>query len=65
MIDFKTILPALAKHPKPIPLSLELSLRINRMPDATTIRAEETVPLETIGQVLAQSLKFVKQYLNK
>lgn len=65
MVDFKTILPALAKHPKPIPLSLELSLRINRMPDATTIRAEEAVPLETIGQVLAQSLKFVKQYFNE
>lgn len=63
MVDFKTILPALAVHPKPIPLSLELSLRINRKPDATTIRAEEAVALETINSVLAQSLQFVKQYI--
>lgn len=62
MVDFKAILPALMAHPEPIPLSLELSLRINRMPDATTIRAEKAIPLETIDSVLAQSLHFVKQY---
>lgn len=65
IVDFKTILPALAAHPEPIPLSLELSLRINRMPDATTIRAGKAVPLETINSVLAQSLQFVKQYFSE
>jgi sugar phosphate isomerase/epimerase len=63
-IDFKSILPALAAHPEPIPLSLELSLRITRLPDATPVRAEQAVPLETIGQALAESLRFVKQYLS-
>lgn len=63
-IDFKSILPALAAHPEPIPLSLELSLRINRLPDATTIRAEEAVPLDTIGRVLKESLQFVRKYMS-
>jgi len=63
-IDFKSILPVLAAHPDPIPLSLELSLRINRLPDATPIRAAVAVPLETIGDVLKESLQFVKKYIS-
>jgi sugar phosphate isomerase/epimerase len=63
-IDFKSILPALAAHPEPIPLSLELSLRITRLPDATPIRAEASIPLETIGNVLKESLQFVKSFTN-
>ena len=63
-IDFETILPTLAAHPEPIPLSLELSLRITRLPDATPIRAERAVPLETIAKALTESLRFVKQYIS-
>ena len=63
-IDFKSILPALAAHPEPIPLSLELSLRINRLPDATPIRAEQAVPLDTICGVLKESLQFVTEYVS-
>jgi sugar phosphate isomerase/epimerase len=62
-IDFKAILPDLATYRKPIPLSLELSLRITRLPDATPIRAEQAVPLERIGEALTQSLRFVRQHL--
>lgn len=64
IIDFKSILPVLAAHPVPIPLSLELSLRITRLPDATPIRAEQTIPLEAIGHALTESLRFVKQHLS-
>ena len=63
-IDFTSILPVLAAHPEPIPLSLELSLRINRLPDATPIRAEKPVPLEIIGDVLTESLQFIKRYIS-
>jgi sugar phosphate isomerase/epimerase len=63
-IDFESILPVLAAHPDPLPLSLELSLRINRLPDATPIRAAVAVPLETIGDVLKESLQFVKKYIS-
>jgi sugar phosphate isomerase/epimerase len=63
-IDFTTILPALAAHSAPIPLSLELSLRITRLPDATPIRAEQAIPLEVIGKVLTESLRFLKQSLD-
>ena len=64
MIDFKTILPELAAYTEPIPLSLELSLRINRLPDAATIRAEKAIPLDTITRVLDESLQFVRKYMN-
>ena len=64
MIDFRSILPALAVHPEPIPLSLELALRINRLPDATTIRAEDAVPLDTISSVLKESLLFVRKCMS-
>ncbi len=63
-IDFASILPELAAHPEPIPLSLELALRINRLPDATTIRAREAVPLDTIIDVLGESLRFVKKHMS-
>jgi len=64
IIDFESILPVLAAHPEPIPLSLELSLRIKRLPDATPIRAETSIPLETISEVLKESLQFVKTFIN-
>lgn len=63
MIDFKRILRELAVYPEPIPLSLELSLRITRLPDATPIRAEKAVALETIGSALKASLHFVNREL--
>lgn len=62
-IDFASILPAIAAYPEPIPLSLELSLRISRLPDATPVRAEQEVPLATIGRALKDSLRFVKEHL--
>ena len=63
IIDFEKILPAIGAQPEPIPLALELSLRITRLPDATPVRAEKPVPLETIGEALEKSLQFVKQQL--
>lgn len=62
-IDFKTILPEIAAYPEPIPLSLELSLRISRLPDATPIRAKKEVPLHTINRALSESLRFLKENL--
>jgi sugar phosphate isomerase/epimerase len=61
-IDFDRIFPLLAADPRPIPLSLELSLRITRLPDATPIRAERDVPLATIERALRESLAFVSGY---
>lgn len=63
-IDFASILPALAAYPEPIPLSLELSLRINRLPDATPIRAGKPIPLETIRDAVTESLLFIKRYIS-
>jgi len=62
-INFKSILPVIAAHPEPIPLSLELSLRITRLPDATPVRAEENVALEVIAKALSESLRFVEEQL--
>jgi sugar phosphate isomerase/epimerase len=63
MINFKKILPELALHPAPIPLSLELSLRITRLADATPVRAEQAIALDKIGEVLKESLQFLEQQL--
>lgn len=62
-IDFERILAELAAHPSPIPLSLELSLRITRLPDATPVRADQPVALDEIAQALAASLQFVSQHI--
>lgn len=64
MIDFNKILPTIVAQAAPIPLSLELSLRITRLPDATPVRAEKAVPLETIAGALRKSLQYVEQYLS-
>ncbi len=61
MIDFKRILPELASHPASIPLSIELSLRITRLSDATPIRADQSIALDKIAQALKASLKFIEQ----
>jgi len=63
MINFKKILSELALYPEPIPLSIELSLRITRLPDATPIRADHAVRLETISQALKDSLLFIKKHI--
>lgn len=63
-IDFKSVFEAIAAHPEPIPLSLELSLRITRLPDATPVRAEQAVALEKIFEALNESLRFMEQQLS-
>jgi sugar phosphate isomerase/epimerase len=63
MIDYGSILRFLAADPRPLPLSLEIPLRITRAFDASPIRAGAPVGLGTIRRVLTGSLKFVKQAL--
>ncbi len=62
-VDFRSILPLIAAHPQPIPLSLELSLRITRLPDATPVRAEDKISLDIIEKALSESLQFVEEQL--
>jgi L-ribulose-5-phosphate 3-epimerase len=63
-IDFKSVFGAIASYPEPIPLSLELSLRITRLPDATPVRAEQAVALDKIAEALNESLRFMEQQLS-
>jgi len=63
MIDYKKILPALASLPEPIPMSLELPLRLRRATDASPIRDANPVDLRTINQIVTESVWFVKKTL--
>jgi sugar phosphate isomerase/epimerase len=59
-IDYSRILTDLAAVAEPIPLSLEIPLRIRRAPDASPRRAASPVDLEEIRKIMAGSLEFVK-----
>jgi sugar phosphate isomerase/epimerase len=62
-IDYSMILKELAGLPGPVPISLEIPLRIRREPDASPRRASEPVDLAEIRRVMSGSVNFVKQAL--
>lgn len=63
IIDYSEILSAIARDSRPLPISLEIPLRLARAPDASPIRASVRVDLEQIRNVLKQSMIFVRQTL--
>lgn len=63
MIDYKEILSAIASDPRPLPVSLEIPLRLARAADASPIRADKRADLDFIRQVLKRSMDFVRQAL--
>ncbi len=64
-IDYESILPTLAAQPQPLPLSLEVPLRVTRAPDASPRRSNSLVPLDEIRSVLKGSLDYLKRMLPK
>jgi sugar phosphate isomerase/epimerase len=62
-IDYRRILKELATLSKPVPISLEIPLRIRRASDASPRRASQPVDLAEIRRVLTGSVNFVKQVL--
>jgi sugar phosphate isomerase/epimerase len=62
-IDYQKILKELAALPEPVPISLEIPLRIRRAPDASPRRASRPVDLAEIRRVMTGSVNFVKQVL--
>ena len=63
-IDYRKILKDLAALPEPVPISLEIPLRIRRAPDASPRRASVPVDLKKIRQVMERSVDFVKTALS-
>ena len=63
-IDYRTILKELAALPEPVPISLEIPLRIRRAPDASPRRASQPIDLKEIRQVMTGSVNFVKRALS-
>ncbi len=63
-IDYHNILKELAALPEPVPISLEIPLRIRRAPDASPRRAPQPVDLKEIRQVMERSVDFVKTALS-
>ena len=62
-IDYQKILKELAVLSAPVPMSLEIPLRIRRAPDVSPRRASQSVDLSEIRQVMTGSAEFVKQAL--
>ncbi|UCD79470.1 MAG: sugar phosphate isomerase/epimerase [Desulfobacterales bacterium] len=62
-IDYRRILKELAALPEPLPLSLEIPLRIRRAPDASPRRAPLPIDLKLIRQVMQRSVEFVRTTL--
>jgi sugar phosphate isomerase/epimerase len=62
-IDYRRILKELAGLPEPVPISLEIPLRIRRAPDASPRRAPLPVDLKEIRQVMQRSVEFVRKAL--
>jgi sugar phosphate isomerase/epimerase len=62
-IDYRKILKELAALPDPVPISLEIPLRIRRAPDASPRRAPQAVDLKEIRQVMQGSVEFVRKAL--
>jgi sugar phosphate isomerase/epimerase len=63
IIDYRKILKELAALSKPVPVSLEIPLRIRRAPDASPRRASLPVDLKEIRQVMKTSVEYVKTAL--
>jgi sugar phosphate isomerase/epimerase len=63
-IDYRRILKELATLSEPVPISLEIPLRIRRAPDASPRRAALPVDLKEIRQVMERSVNFVKTALD-
>ncbi len=63
-IDYRTVLRELAAGSEPVPLSLEIPLRVRRMPDASPRRASQPVDLAEIRKVMTGSINFVKNALS-
>ena len=62
-IDYRKILKELAGLSEPVPISLEIPLRIRRAPDASPRRASQPVDLKEIRRVIEKSVDFVKTAL--
>jgi len=62
-IDYRKILKELASQSEPVPISLEIPLRIRRAPDASPRRATQPVDLKEIRQVMERSVEFVRTAL--
>ena len=62
-IDYLKILKELAALSEPVPISLEIPLRIRRAPDASPHRASQPIDLTQIRQVMEKSVDFVKTAL--
>ena len=62
-IDYQKILKELAVLSEPVPISLEIPLRIKRGPDACPRRSPRSVELAEIRRVMTGSVNFVKQVL--
>ena len=63
VIDYQKILKDLAALSKPVPISLEIPLRIRRAPDASPRRAPQPIGLAEIRRVMTGSVNYVKQAL--
>ncbi len=63
-IEYQKVLKELAGLPEPVPISLEIPLRLKRAPDASPRRSSKPVELAEIRQVMASSVNFVKQVLS-
>jgi len=62
-IDYRNILRELAALPEPVPLSLEIPLRVRRAPDASPRRAPLPIDLKEIRKVMQGSVEFVRTAL--
>lgn len=63
MIDYRQIISAIAHDPRPLPVSLEIPLRLQRAADASPIRADKRVDLDYIRTILKRSMSFVREAL--
>ena len=64
IIDYQKVIKELAGLPEPVPISLEIPLRLKRAPNASPRRSSRPVELAEIRQVMTDSVKFVKQALS-
>lgn len=62
-IDYRKILKELAALSEPVPISLEIPLRLRRAPDASPRKTSQPVDLKKIRQVMERSVDFVKTAL--
>jgi len=63
-IKYANVLKELAALSEPVPISLEIPLRVTRAPDASPRRAPAPIELKTIRQILSGSVKFVKEKMS-